>query len=305
MEEELMKNSGYFLGLFVLVLAYASVGTAAAPPLTFHFSDVVATKTAMETDSYAVNDAGVIAGDYIDSAGVQHGMFLNGKKLITFDDKECASGTALYSINSKGVAAGSCNLKSGGFGSFIVYPSVPCCHKVTVAFPKALETEATGINDEGDVTGLYLDSAGVQHGFVKKGKTYTTIDVKGDTDADAYAINNAGVMTVYAVNSAGGYDSFLYNGKKFTPIRDPNAGTLGTIVHTPNNKGQVDGSYYDSAGDVHGFLLDGGHYYTLDDPTGCKCDTRADGLNDNLEIVGRYSTTLGGASIGFKATTKQ
>ena len=52
---------------------------AAAPPLTFTFSDVHANTTATETDSYAVNNTGVIAGDYVDSKGVQHGMILAGK----------------------------------------------------------------------------------------------------------------------------------------------------------------------------------------------------------------------------------
>ena len=64
-----MKRS--ILGV-VLVLTFVAVGIAAAPPLTFTFSDVKSTKTATETDSYGVNNAGVIAGDYIDSAGIQH-----------------------------------------------------------------------------------------------------------------------------------------------------------------------------------------------------------------------------------------
>ena len=70
------------------VLTFVAVGIASAPPLTFTFSDVHSTKTATETDSYAVNNSGVIAGDYIDSAGVQHAFTLAGKKLTTVDRKE-------------------------------------------------------------------------------------------------------------------------------------------------------------------------------------------------------------------------
>jgi hypothetical protein len=46
-----------------------------------------------------------------------------------------------------------------------------------------------------------------------------------------------------------------------------------------------------------------GTYRSLRDP---KADnnTRADGLNDNLEIVGRYSPASG-ANVGFKATPKR
>ena len=291
----------FILGV-LLVLTFVAVGIAAAPPLTFTFSDVHANKTATETDSYAVNNFGTIAGDYLDTNGVQHGMLL-GKKttFATLDYNKCQSSIAAYGINNTCSVAGWCIGTSGaeiGFtwtkGTF-----------VDVNFPNGLGTEPTGINDQGDVVGLYFDSAGVQHGFLKKaGGKYQSIDVSGESSAAAWSINNAGQITVYAVNSSGGFDAFLYNGKTFKNINDPNAGSLGTVVHTVNNKGDVDGTYYDSSGDVHGWLLHGGKYYDVNDPKGTS-DTRADGLNDNLEIVGRYSTTLGGASIGYKATTKQ
>jgi hypothetical protein len=287
----------------LIVLTFVSVCIAAAPTLTFTYSDVKANSTAQETDTYAVNNAGVIAGDYVDSAGVQHGMILAKKKLTTVDNKACAASTgsagiAFYGINSAGVAAGWCTAASSGNPIAFTWAK----GKFTaVAYPKALETEATGINDKGEVTGFYLDSAGSQHGFLKNGKKYTSIDVKGETTADAWGINNAGQITVYAINSAGDYDSFLLTGKKFKNINNPNAkGGLGTIVHTPANNGDIDGTYYNSAGTEMGWLLHKGTYYDVVDPGGT---TRADGLNDKSELVGRYgSGTYGGT--GFKATYK-
>lgn len=291
-----MKRS--ILGVLI-VLTFVAVGIAAAPPLTFTFSDVIATKTALETDSYGVNNAGAIAGDYIDSASVQHGMILAGKKLTTIDSKKCTAVISFYAINSAGTAAGWCTGTSGNPIAFTWAKG----KFTTVAYPKALGTEATGINDKGDVSGFYLDSAGAQHAFIKKGKKYTSIDVKGDTSADAYGISNAGVACVYAINSAGGYSSFLYNGKKFTPISDPNAGATGTVCHAPNNKGDLTGTYFNSASQAVGFLLHGGKYYDLMDPKASN-STRSDGLNDKLEMVGRYTPSAGG-NFGFKATTKK
>lgn len=289
-----MKRS--ILGVLI-VLTFVAVGIAAAPPLTFTFSDVIATKTATETDSYGVNNAGVIAGDYIDSAGVQHGMILAGKKLTTVNNKNCSSLMAFYAINSAGTAVGWCDASTGAIaftwtkGKF-----------TTVAYPKAAQTEATGINDKGWVTGLYFDTASVQHGFVKKGKIYKTIDVKGDTSSDVYGINNAGDMCVYAINSAGGYSSFLYNGKTFKAISDPNAGTTGTVAHAPNNKGDIAGTYFNSNAQAVGFLLHAGKYYDVIDPKASN-STRNDGINDKLEMVGRYTPAAGG-NFGFKAITK-
>ena len=161
-----MKRS--VLGV-VLVLTFVAVGIASAPPLTFTFSDVHTTKTATETDSYGVNNSGVIVGDYIDSAGIQHAFSLAGKKLTTVDNKACTAATAFYAVNSAGTAVGWCTGTSGTEVSFTWSKG----KFTTIKFPKSTGTEATGINDKNDVSGLYLDSSGVQHGFVKKGSKYT------------------------------------------------------------------------------------------------------------------------------------
>jgi hypothetical protein len=285
----------------LLVLTFVAVGIAAAPPLTFTFSDVHANKTALETDTYGVNNSGTIAGDYVDASGVQHAM-IHGSPTTTVDYKKCQSiagtgGISFYGINKSCTAVGWC---TGSNGTDIGFSWTK--GKFTdINYPNATGTEVTGINDQGDVVGLYFDTTGASHGFSKIGSKYTSIDVKGETNTVAWGIDNKGEITVYATNSAGNYDAFLVTGKKFKNINNPGAtGGVGTIVHTPNNKGDIDGTYYDSAGNEKGWLLHAGKYYDVVDPGGVS---RADGLNDKLEIVGRYgSGTFGGT--GFKATTK-
>ena len=293
-----MKRS--MLGVLI-VLTCVAVGIAAAPPLTFTFSDVIAKKSALETDSYAVNDNGAIAGDYIDSAGVQHGMILKGKKLTTFDYSKCAGGgIAAFGIGKSGTVAGWC---LDGSGMPIGFTRSSTGAFTDVNFPNGTGTEVTGINDKGDLAGLYLDSAGVQHGWVKRvGRKFKSIDVPGETSAAAWSINNQRQVTVYAINSAGGFDSFLLTGKTFTNINDPNAGASGTVVHTANNNGDIDGTYFDASGFAVGFLLHKGTYYDVKDPK-ANNSTRNDGLNDSLVMVGRYTPSSGG-NFGFKATTK-
>jgi hypothetical protein len=286
----------------LVVLTFVAVGIAAAPPLTFTYSDVHANKTAIETDTYGVNASGAIAGDYVDSKSVQHAMILAGKKLTSVDNKACAAitgagGIAFYGINTAGAAAGWCTSAKTGLDTGFVYSG----GKFTaVNFPKSNGTQVTGINDKGEVVGLYLDSTNLTHGFSKIGTKYTKIDVTGGTNTVAWGVNNAGQITVYTTNSAGTFDSYLVTGKKFKKIDNPNAGTTGTIVHTPNNKGDIDGTYYDTTGAEKGWLLHAGKYYDVVDPGGVS---RADGLNDKATIVGRYGTgTFGGT--GFKATYK-
>jgi len=299
-----MKKS--ILGAW-LVAIFAAAGFAAAPTLTFKFSDVHASKTATETDTFAVNDSGAIAGDYVDSSGIQHGMILAGSKLTTIDHKNCtnsggfsAGAIAFYGINSKNAVAGWCtNTTTGLYNAFTWAKG----EFTTISFPKAEETQAIGINDSGDVVGLYLDTAGSQHGFVKKGSKYTNIDVKGDTTTEAWGINNSGEIAVFAIGTSGAYESFIYNGKTFKKVADPNAGATGTIIRIVNGKGDAAGAYFDSNSFEVGFLLHGGKYYDVKDPK-ANNNTRPDGLNDKLEIVGRYTPT-DGSNVGFKATTKQ
>lgn len=285
----------------LIVLTFVAVGIAAAPPLKFTFSDVIATKTALETDSYAINNAGAIAGDYIDSAGVQHGMVLAGKKLTTYDYKKCTGGgIAAFGINKAGDSAGWCANSSGvpiGFtrsaaGKF-----------ADVNFPKGTGTEATGINDKGDVAGAYFDSAGVEHGFyLPKGGKFVSISVKGASSTVGWGITNAGVITLEVVNSAGLFDSYTYTvkTKKIKKINVP--GATQSIVHTPNNKGDIVYTIFDSANGGHGVLFHAGKYTQFDNPK-ANNSTRGDGLNDTLVIDGRYTPSSGG-NFGFKAVAK-
>ena len=296
----------FMLGV-VAVLSFVAVGIASAPPLTFTYSDPKANKTATETDTYGINNAGAIAGDYVDSAGVQHAMVLAGKKLTSFAYKNCTAvtgtgGPAGFGINKSGEVAGWCTNSNGIFIGW----TWTAKGFVDVNFPKGTGTEVTGVNDKGDLTGLYFDSAGLQHGFVKKvGGKFKSFDVKvkGTISTGGWAINNAGIITVQVVNSAGTFDGYTYNGTTFKKVDVK--GATSSIIHGNNNKGDIVFTFADSAGAQHGALLHAGKFYTLDHPKAVAPNgTRADGINDTLVIVGRYSPA-DGSSHGFKAVTKQ
>jgi probable HAF family extracellular repeat protein len=300
-----MKISKFVFCLLMLTMVFVYVASAAAPALKFTFKDVIAKKTALETDSYGINKAGMIAGDYLDSAGAQHGMILAGTKLTTIDRKICSTtppnAIAFWSVNSAGVAAGWCTNTSGvqiGFtwakGKF-----------TDIKIKGALLVNANGINDKGAVVGTYVDSAGVQHGFLKVGAKITKLDPpRIVTLSTAFGINNAGVITVYGLDSNSKYVSFTTanKGKTYKKFVAPKEGSLGTAIHAPNNKGDIVGTYFDSSNVAHGVLLHGGKYYSFDDPK--AANTRADGLNDTLKIVGRYGAGNGNGGFGFSAQAK-
>ena len=300
------QNKAAFTLIVLVALLTLSVA-AVAPALKFTFKNV-AVPGATETDTYSINNAGAIAGDYIDSAGVQHGMILVGKKLTTADNSNCSSGIAFYGINSSGVAVGWCDGTSGSDIGFTYAKG-----KFTpVTITGALDVEANGINDKGQIVGTYFDSAGAEHGFVLTGKKLTTLNPPGvGSDATAWSINNSGVVAVYGLNTAGtAYVSFTTAnlGKTYTAFAytGKDAGSLGTVIHKINDNGDIDGTYFDTNSEGKGVLFHSKTYYPFHDPNDClaaPCSTRADGLNDTLGIVGRYSPSSG-ANVGYFAQAK-
>jgi probable HAF family extracellular repeat protein len=288
-----MTNRNLILSLCASFPMIALMAVAAGEPAggVSGFKNVDA-PGAIETDPYAVNNLGVIAGDYVDSSGVQHGMILKGKTLTTIDRKNCsttpgATAIAFYGINRTGTVVGWCldtvtavdDAFSFSQGTF-----------TTILPPGATSTQAHGINDKGQIVGTFLDSASMQHGFLLSGGNYTILNVPHDTASDAWSINNKGLITIFALNGSGNYDSFLLTAKKvYRKIDVP--GATQNFVTAINSFGDRVYTILDSSNNTHGafFLnLNGGTYTTFDDPKGVNT-TQAFGLNDKLKIVGRYT----------------
>lgn len=292
-----MTNRNLILSSCAFFLAIAPMALAAEAPASgvSGFKNVNA-PGATETDPYAVNNQVIIAGDYVDSSGVQHGMILKGKTLTSVDRKDCtttpgANAIAFYGINSKNTVVGWCLDTMTGVDDAFSYLKGKF---VTVSPPGATSTQAQGINDKGQIVGTYFDSASVQHGFLLSGGKYTTLDVPGGyTNSDASSINDKGLITLFAVNSSGSVDSFLFNGKTYKEIDVP--GEAQNFVTKINSFGDRVYTVLDSSNNMHGafFLnVNGGTYTVFDDPKGVNT-TEAFGLNDKLKIVGRYVPSAG------------
>jgi probable HAF family extracellular repeat protein len=283
----------------LLALTLMTASALAESAITITFTDAKAPK-ATETDSYAVNNAGAIAGDYIDKAGVQHGMILAGAKLTSFDGPSGSTLIAAYGINTAGAVVGWYN-NSAGVSTAFMYAKTKFA---PVAFPGAASTQANGINDNGWIVGSYITKAGVEHGFYWDTKKYHSITVKGAPATMAWAINNSNVITVDTLTAANGgaMDAYLLTGAKLTKIDVPGASM--SVIHGIDTAGDLDYTIFDASANRHGvlFVKSTGVYTQYDDPKGVN-STRADGINDKLEMVGRYQNAAG-AQAGFIAKTK-
>src|SRR5262249_53721093 len=85
----------------------------------------------------------------------------------------------------------------------------------TIDVPGAATTNAFGINDLGQIAGVFDDAAGHVHGFVKIGATYHTIDFPGAIETTIYGINNRGQL-VGSYDDGTGDHGFIA-----TPVPEP------------------------------------------------------------------------------------
>src|SRR5436189_37274 len=116
----------------------------------------------------------------------------------------------------------------------------------TLADPLATQhfTEASGINNAGQIVGIYSAGNGT-HGFLLSGGTYTTIDDPLATNGNgAQAINDRGQIVGSYTNATGSH-GFLLSGGVYTTLDDPVTGARNTRAFGVNNAGQIVGSYQD------------------------------------------------------------
>jgi probable HAF family extracellular repeat protein len=147
----------------------------------------------------------------------------------------------------------------------------------TIAVPNSSLTEATGINDAGQVVGDYRGADGLFHAFLLTDGVFETFG----NDVGASDINNLGhIVGCYSLCSRG----FLYSGGAFTSIDVP--GAIVTQARSINDRGQIVGVYSSDGETVRGFAYDGVTFTSIDVTGAVVTDVFR--INNLGEIVGFY-----------------
>jgi hypothetical protein len=165
-----------------------------------------------------------------------------------------------------------------------------------IDFPGSASTIPWGINQSGDIAGLYTTADKATHGFLKSRGQYVSVDFPGAALTDAFGISPRGdVIGDYAatLTGSGPHHGFvLSRDGTFTTIDYP--GATSTVARGMNSRGDILGTYTFADNVSHNFVMSAnqfssiGQFTTLDEvPGSTTASTGILGINGG-EIVGAY-----------------
>jgi hypothetical protein len=179
-------------------------------------------------------------------------------------------------------------------------------------FPGSVQTQVTGLNDNGDTVGFWssMNTASMVNdnfGFyeLKGHQFHTVVFPTGDNASpqvdQLLGVNDHDVAVGFYTNGQGnnrGYTDNIRTGQ-FTRVLVPGypSGTAGPSLTAAaiNNHGDIAGFYTDAAGNTDAFLdYHHGKFLTLDVPGASSTD--ALGVNDHDEVVGVYTVGTGSSA---------
>jgi len=272
--------------------AYSAAGNPQASTPTYQYR-VLDFPGAAQTTPFAVNDRGQIVGAEIDSAGLNHAIFDDGRQLQLLDASGLI-GTSLesfaFSINNHDDIAGAYRDSSGELHGYVRHPDGSLDH---IEFPGGNNTQAFGINDFGVVIGIYKDGSNVNHAFLLREGQYQTVDLPGGptTLTIPLSINDRGVVAGQFIKTSmtNGFGYLQQIGGGFTLVTAPGSAPEQTFFISINNRNEILGGYNDAAGVPHNFLKTRSGYQPFEFPARFGAiSVVVQTVNDFEEIVGYY-----------------
>jgi hypothetical protein len=218
----------------------------------------------------SINDTGVIAGYYLDANTFYHGFLRSpGGEFLTFD--------------------------APGSGTSVGFRFGPLPNSISIR-------NSININKLGTVTGNYVDSNNVSHGFLRSPQgEFTSLDAPGASSAAGSfdgtfpsSINNRGSITGNYIDSKQVIHGLLRSPSgEFTTFDGPGANSFGygTFPASINDAGAIAGRYIDAHNVIHGFVRSPTGQFTTFDGPGANSfgyGTFPARINDAGVITGHY-----------------
>ena len=249
---------------------------------------------ATSTEAWGINDAGEIAGNYVDKTGY-HAFLYSGGNYSTL---EVPGATSTYAcgINNSGQIVGywyywdADNLIAYNHG-FVYDRAAKSYQTIDYPYPagyKYPDTYFFGINNSGEIVGSYGDSA---RAFSYSGGSFHLLKDDGAyQNQGAFGINDSGyiVGSYQQINSYG----FLYKGA-LSPF----------LTHTFLTESTIPEIWWEVTigGNTHGVLYKGNKISIIDHPDASS--TQLCGINNHGMVVGTYVNSASTAKGSFIYST--
>jgi len=121
--------------------------------------------SAATAEANGINNTAQIVGDFLDTSFNQHGFVLYDGVFQSIDDPSGTNGTAAFDVNDLGQIVGDYFTGAfvAGIHGFLLDAGI--FNTIDVPFPGSFNTVVRGINNLGDLAGLFSDAQG-EHGFI-------------------------------------------------------------------------------------------------------------------------------------------
>lgn len=147
-----------------------------------------------------INRAGFIVGCF-HNPGTMHGWVMQNGAFLSVG----APAYEMYTgVNNSGTIVGWYGTITGTY-SFMLSGT----GRTEFQYPGANNTQAQGLNSDGDVVGVYADVAGSIHGFLLSNGEFATIDFSGAASTRAFGINASGTIVGMYKNATGPQHGFI------------------------------------------------------------------------------------------------
>jgi hypothetical protein len=268
--------------------------------------------------------SGQRAADSVALAGATKTMGLSSAmagtyQIVKLNDSRDKTFNQLLGINNEGIIAGYFGSGAAGHPNkgYTLVPPFAQRSFLNENFPRAAQTQVTGLNDHGVTVGFWSTQntssmTNNNFGFYEQDGRFHDVNFPiGDAARppvdQLLGVNNRGIAVGFFTNSAGLNRGYEYNIRmhRYSRVEIPRVRGLGPSLTAAaiNNQGDVAGFYNKTSTQVDAFLkMRSGRFITL--AYRGASTTQAFGVNDSDEVVGSYTTGTGSAAVTHGFTWK-
>jgi len=247
-----INDLGDIAGLFVDTSA-ASFGFMRLNNGSFSHPIADPNATTNFTEGRGINNARLVCGDYLDSAGAFEGFFLSGHTYTNYVVPNSTT-TIVLGVNNVGDFSGSNIPTSTGIqGAFLSIGGTVTEFAVT----SATATLAYQLNATNTSCGYYIDASGVTHGYYRDpdGTIHSPIDPVGSTGTILFGNNDRNLIVGRYSDSAGATHAIVFLPPNRFLVYDFPGATF-TSFNGINRANTITGRYTDPSTAIdHGIIV--------------------------------------------------